>query len=200
MRPGGRAAFSKRALKPSRSDGRAAMRGVNGPRSHEPQARTMRRARNVSVPMLATYPSPSRRTASTTAGCMTHAPSTAALCSNAASRISRPIARPQACGWAGAGIGASMATSRAKKPTRSTGGPACGASSAATPSSSRIGHVVAEMYSPQTFRRGNSAFSATATRRPRRASKEAAVAPEGPPPTMSAWRITRRFFAPRRDG
>ena len=48
------------------------------------------------------------------------------------------------------------------------------------------GHVVAEMYSPHTLRRGNSAFSTIATRSPPRASESAAVAPAGPPPITSA--------------
>src|SRR5687767_320691 len=38
------------------------------------------------------------------------------------------------------------------------------------------------MYSPQSLRRGKADFSATATERPARARRRAAVAPAGPPP------------------
>jgi hypothetical protein len=48
---------------------------------------------------------------------------------------------------------------------------------AATPQAFSTGMVVAEMNSPQTLRRGNSAFSTSATRQPACASSRAAADP-----------------------
>ena len=204
MRPSGSRVCEKRALKPSRSEARGSRRGVSGPRSHDPFAAITVRAWSSCAPAsletLATNPSPSRRSDSSVAGCSTNAPARAAAARRAESRMSRPIARPHASSAGGAGIGASTETSRANNPTRRTSDPARCARSPAMPSSSRIGHVVAEMYSPHTLRRGNTAFSTTITRRPWRASRAAAVAPDGPPPITSASQLMARSARRRRGG
>jgi hypothetical protein len=51
---------------------------------------------------------------------------------------------------------------------------------------SRRAMLVAEMNSPHTLRRGNSAFSTIATARPCLASANAAQEPAGPAPMMTA--------------
>src|SRR5262249_20135690 len=58
------------------------------------------------------------------------------------------------------------------------------------PIRSRRGSVVAEIYSPQTFRRGNSLRSRTHTDQPARASSRAAVEPAGPPPITRASKVS----------
>src|SRR5207253_2006303 len=64
---------------------------------------------------------------------------------------------------------------------------------AATPQAFNTGMEVAEMNSPQTLRRGNSAFSTSATRQPSCANSRAAAAPAGPAPiTTASSRMTRR--------
>src|SRR5262245_24459780 len=50
------------------------------------------------------------------------------------------------------------------------------------PSERRNSAAPGATYSPHTFRRGNAAFSASATLRPARARSKAAEAPAGPPP------------------
>src|SRR4051812_46143104 len=54
------------------------------------------------------------------------------------------------------------------------------------PQASSKGMVAAEIYSPQTLRRGNCVFSIRATRQPASASRRAAVLPAGPAPTTAA--------------
>src|SRR3954470_18170937 len=59
---------------------------------------------------------------------------------------------------------------------------------AATPQGLSTGTAVAEMNSPQTLRRGNSAFSTSATCQPASASSRAAAEPAGPAPiTTASW-------------
>src|SRR3954466_2110374 len=54
------------------------------------------------------------------------------------------------------------------------------------PQASSNGMVAAEIYSPQTLRRGDCVFSIKATRQPASASRRAAVLPAGPGPTTAA--------------
>src|SRR4051812_48489047 len=54
------------------------------------------------------------------------------------------------------------------------------------PQASSKGMVAAEIYSPQTLRRGNCVFSIKATRQPASAKRRAAVLPAGPAPTTTA--------------
>src|SRR6185437_13992188 len=73
-------------------------------------------------------------------------------------------------------------------PSRVTGGPASAMKRAATPQAFSTGTEVAEMNSPQTLRRGNSAFSTNATCQPASASSRAAAEPAGPAPiTTASW-------------
>src|SRR5450631_4411400 len=120
-------------------------------------------------------------------GCITSAPASSARASSAESKCSRPSARPQPSNSAcGEGMSAARMVSPAYSPTRRICGPVRANRDTATPSSRSNGQLVAETNSPHTFRRGNGFFSATATLHPAFASRIAAVAPAGPPPTISA--------------
>src|SRR3954471_7196777 len=78
-------------------------------------------------------------------------------------------------------------------PSRVTGGPAAAMKDAATPQAFSTGSEVAEMNSPQTLRRGNSAFSTSATPQPACARRRAAAAPPGPAPmTRTSCSMARR--------
>src|SRR6185437_2135049 len=73
-------------------------------------------------------------------------------------------------------------------PSRVTGGPASAMKRAATPQALSTGMEVAEMNSPQTLRRGNVAFSTSATCQPATAINRAAAEPAGPAPiTTTSW-------------
>src|SRR6185503_21239442 len=73
-------------------------------------------------------------------------------------------------------------------PSRVTGGPASAMKRAATPQALSTGTEVAEMNSPQTLRRGNVAFSTSATCQPATAINRAAAEPAGPAPiTTASW-------------
>src|SRR5262245_5473987 len=120
-------------------------------------------------------------------GWITSTPAAAARASRSESRCSRPTARPQASRPSdGVGMSAARTVSPAYRPTRRISGPACASKDSATPNSSNNGQLVAETNSPHTLRRGNRFFSTTAIRHPALASRIAALAPAGPPPTTSA--------------
>ena len=76
-----------------------------------------------------------------------------------------------------AGIGRDLVHRRARPAARK---------SPATPQASSTGMVAAEMNSPHTLRRGNTARSTSATDQPTCASSRAAVAPAGPLPITAA--------------
>src|SRR5215207_3612286 len=97
-----------------------------------------------------------------------------------------------------------IAVEPVKIPTFRTSGPARLSKSLPSPMLFKSDSVPAEMNSPQTFLRGNCAFSIIATFQPARAKRNAAVAPAGPAPMMRASRsMTNRSAAigclPRRS-
>ena len=100
--------------------------------------------------------------------------------------LGRASARPQRCEAPAAG-GNSAMTVRSPRisATRRSGGPACASIAAPRPSASSSGRLLAAMHSPQTLRRGKRCFSTSATDRPARASRIAAVLPAGPAPTTT---------------
>src|SRR4051794_12828099 len=167
----------------------------NEPCSHEPCAAMITGAASSlgfrSASMTQTVSVPVWRNTWAFQGCHTSAPAVCAACSRSPSRCSRPSALPRwATAFAGFGIKADRTASLANRPTRRTSGPACRRKSFSTPSSCSSGMLVAEMNSPQTLRRGKLLFSTIATDHPARASKSAAVDPDGPAPmTIASYRM-----------
>src|SRR5688572_22266632 len=77
---------------------------------------------------------------------------------------------------------------------RRRGGPPAASNRSPRPSPCKRLTAGAAMNSPQTLRLGTRAFSSTATGRPARARRSAAVAPAGPPPIT---RTSKRSIAAR---